>query len=398
MNPAPRDQPGEGMNVNSMALRILRSDGRGPATPIEHLPPTPPSAGWVWLDIRVGGDDTTELMAVSEKLRLDALAVRDAVEDADLPKVDDFGHHLLVVLHELRDDEIGTYPLHCFLTERHLLTVRREHSPSLDALWEQLQNRPELASGGPDELLARLADVLNRRLLSVLEPCEDHLDDLLERAVGAEDTLLGELAGVRRSLAQIRRVIHPQREALDDLRTSTSGLITDAGRRRLSDVFDVAARVGSELESARTAMAEILEAYRGAEARRATAATLVFTVYAAIMLPLALVAGYFGMNFDNLPGLRTDWGWVAVTGGLVAIAAVSLGVFIKLEWIRRPSGRKEGMTLGRALTEAARAPTQVAGAAFEISTLPLRTTTGRVSRRPMDAQEMDPQGQDTGMR
>jgi CorA-like Mg2+ transporter protein len=116
------------------------------------------------------------------------------------------------------------------------------------------------------------------------------------------------------------------------------------------------------------------------------------------MLPLALVAGYFGMNFDNLPGLRTDWGWVAVTGGLVAIAAVSLGVFIKLEWIRRPSGRKEGMTLGRALTEAARAPTQVAGAAFEISTLPLRTTTGRVSRRPMDAQEMDPQGQDTGMR
>ena len=383
--------------MNSMALRILRSDGRGPATPIEPLPPTPPSTGWVWLDLRVGGDDTTELMAVSEKLRLDALAVRDAVEDADLPKVDDFGHHLLVVLHELRD-EIGTYPLHCFLTERHLLTVRREHSPSLDALWEQLQNRPELASGGPDELLARLADVLHRRLLSVLEPCEDHLDDLLERAVGADDTLLGELAGVRRSLAQIRRVVHPQREALDDLRTSTSGLITDAGRRRLSDVFDVAARVGSELESARTAMAEILETYRGAEARRATAATLVLTVYAAIMLPLALVTGYFGMNFDNLPGLGTDWGWVAVTGGMVASASVSLGVFMKLGWLRRPSSRQGGMTLGRALTEAARAPTQVGGAAFETSTLPLRATAGRVSRRPMDAQEMDPRGQDTGMR
>jgi hypothetical protein len=175
-------------------------------------------------------------------------------------------------------------------------------------------------------------------------------------------------------------------------------LITDAGRRRLSDVFDVAARVGSELESARTAMAEILEAYRSAEARRATAATQVLTVYAAIMLPLALVVGYFGMNFDNLPGLGTDWGWVAVTGGMVASAAVSLGVFIKWGWIRRPSGRKEGMTLGRALTEAARAPTPVVGAACEISTLPLRATAGRVSRRPMDAQEMAPQGQDTGMR
>ena len=286
MNLAPSDQPSAGMNVNSMELRILRSDGRGPATPIEHLPPTPPSAGWVWLDVRVGGDDTT------------ALAVRDAVEDTDLPKVDDFGHHLLVVLHALRDDEIDRgSSAHCspraLAFPRCIVEttaeparagfrgVRRASRPARRRTHPAAYVGPRAARGSP-----RRPPRVRRR---------------------ADNTLLGELAGVRRSLAQIRHVVHPQREALDDLRTSTFGLITDAGRRRLSDVFDVAARVGSELESTRTAMAEILEAYRGAEARRATAVTVVLTVYAAIMLPLALVAGYFRMNFDNLPGLGTDW-------------------------------------------------------------------------------------------
>ncbi len=368
-----------------MSLRILHSSGDGPASPLLHVPPEPPPVGWVWLDIQVGDQDSAEVMVLAEKLRLDVLAVRDAIEDTDLPKVDDFGHHLLVVLHGLRKDEIATYQLHCFLTDRHLLTVRRERSPGLDALWAEVQIRAELATGGADELLGRLADVLNRQLRFVLGVCENHLDDLLDRALGADERLLEEVTGVRRRLGQIRHVVHLQREALDDLRTSTSNLISGSGRRRFSDVFDVASRVGHELESARTALAETLEAYRGAQSRRATEGTLVLAVYAAIMLPLSLVAGFFGMNFDNLPGRGGDWGWMAVAAGMLTIAVVSLGVFVSLGWIRRPSGRRAGMILGRALIEAARAPAQVAGVAFEVSALPVRLTVARVRRRS-DAQ------------
>jgi hypothetical protein len=91
------------------------------------------------------------------------------------------------------------------------------------------------------------------------------------------------------------------------------------------------------------------------------------------------------MNFDNLPGLGGDWGWMAVAVSMLAIAVVSLGVFVSLGWIRCPSGRRAGMILGRALIEAARAPAQVAGAAFEVSTLPVRLTAARV-RRGYDAQ------------
>lgn len=368
-----------------MTLRILHSSGVGPASPLLHVPPEPPSVGWVWLDIQVGDQDSAEIMAVAETLGLDVLAVRDAIEDTDLPKVDDFGHHLLVVLHGLREDKIATYQLHCFLTDRHLLTVRRARSARLDALWAEVQIRGELATGGADELLGRLASVLNRQLRLVLRVCEDHLDELVDRALGADEHLLEEVTGVRRRLAQIRHAVHAQREALDDLRTSTSNLISRSGRRRFSDVFDVASRVENELESVRTALAETLEAYRGAQSRRAAEGTLVLTVYAAILLPLSLVAGFFGMNFDNLPGLGGHWGWMAVAAGMLAIAVVSLGVFVSLGWIRRPSRRRARMTLESVLIEAARAPAEMAGAAcLEVSTLPVRRTAARI-RRGSDA-------------
>ncbi len=339
-----------------------------------------PEAGWVWIDITAGRDDHDELAEIAGQMGLDALAVRDAVEDIDLPKVDDFGTFMLVVLHALGDERIETYELDCFLSERRLVTIHEQRSPSVDALWDGVLARPELASGGPDEALARLADVATRRLVGVLDVFDDRNEELIDRALNADADFLIEITAVRADLAALRRAVHPQREALDILRHSISPLVSDRGRRRLSDVFDTASRAAQGVDGARMALAESLDAYRGAEARMATEVTKVLTVYAAIMLPLSLVAGFFGMNFVELPLLANPAGWIIVVGFMAFIALLSLGVFVSLGWTRRTSGRTAGAILGRGLVEAARAPAQLVGAVFEISTMPMRSVAG--ARRP----------------
>jgi magnesium transporter len=359
----------------------MRSDGTGTLS-VETSIPEKVGDGWVWIDVIVGDGDVDDLVALTTRLMFDGMAVRDAVEDFDLPKVDDFGHHLLVILHGLRDDRVETYEVDCFLTAHHLVTVHRAPSPALDALWGRLQESPELAAGGVDQLLGRIADVLTRRLLAVLDAFDDRSDELVDKALAADPDLVADLTAVRGDVAAVRRVLSPQRETLDQLRVSISPLIGDAGRRRFSDAFDVAVRASVGLESARGVLAEVLDAYRGAEARMATDVTKVLTIYAAIMLPLSLVAGFFGMNFANLPLIDNDWGWAIVTGAMVVIAAASLGIFVSVGWMVRPSGRRAGAVLGRGLIEAARAPAQVVGAAYEISTMPLRATTRLGRRRP----------------
>jgi len=362
-----------------MATRILRSPGDGTTTVLSDVPRGEVEQGWVWIDISVDSGDAEELEEIATRLQLDAIAVRDAIVDLDLAKVDDFGHHLLVVLHGLRDDRIETYELDCFLTDTYLVTVHTERSPAVDAFWEQVQTNEYLAAASVDELVGCLADVLTRRLMSVVEAFDRRIDELTGAALEADPDFLIEMTAVRVDLAEVRQVIQPQREALDVLRRSSSPLLSEAGRRRFSDVFDVAMRTAHELDAARSALAETLDAYRGAEAKEATNVTKVLTVYAAIMFPLTLLVGFFGMNFGNLPGLQTEWGWVVVTAAMLVIALISVGVFVALGWIRRPSGRKAGATLGRGLVEAAKAPAHVGGAIYEVTTMPLR---GIVGRRP----------------
>ncbi|NND74563.1 MAG: magnesium transporter CorA family protein [Ilumatobacter sp.] len=348
-----------------------------------------PAGGWVWVDVELAepGEAPHELFAA---LDLDELAVHDAFNEFNLPKFDDFGDHLLLVLHGLRDDErVTTYEIDCFISERALVTVHLDASPAVEALWTAARSHPQLLAGGCGEVAARLADGLTRRLLAVVDAFDVGIDDLIARALVADRRLLNDVAAARADVAAVRRVVHPQRETLDLVRTSETALLSDRARRRFSDVFDVASRTAYGLDASRSALAETVDAYRGAEARSATEVSRVLTIYAAVLLPLSLIVGFFGMNHANLPTIDRRWGWIAVAGLMVVLTALSIGVFVAQGWITRPSGRRAGATLGQGLVEAARAPAQVAGAVFAISTLPLKAGKSLLGRPGDDEERID---------
>lgn len=171
---------------------------------------------------------------------------------------------------------------------------------------------------------------------------------------------------MRADITATRRILRPQREALAEIRRADSQIISTDGRRRFNDVFDVATRTGHGLDAARTALSETLEAYRGAEARKATEVSRVLTIYAAIMLPLTLIVGFFGMNFAELPLIERSNGWIVVSIAMAVVATLSLGVFVGAGWMRRPSGRSAGRALGRGLIEAALAPVELVGTVLEV--------------------------------
>ena len=90
---------------------------------VSKRPESVPPGGWVWIDVIAGEADLPELLELAAPTGLDLLAVRDAVLDVDMPKADDFGDHLLVVLHSLSKGAISTYEVDCFLTRTRLITI-----------------------------------------------------------------------------------------------------------------------------------------------------------------------------------------------------------------------------------------------------------------------------------
>ncbi len=369
--------------MTSMNVRFLHQISRKrieESTPPANLADRDTDGGWLWIDIDPKGE-IDQVVDYLTPLALDQLAVRDALEDLDAPKFDDFGSHLLLILHGLRDDAVATYEVDCFLTENVLVTIHHGRSPSIDALWSRYLLTPEVGAGTVDEVLARLADVLTRRLSSVVDRFDQEIDGLVDAALGTSPHVLESLTAVRTDVAVVRRAALPQREALDAASRSDSPLISPPGHRRLTDAFDVAVRSGHGLDAARAALSETLDAYRGAEARQATEVSKVLTIYAAVMLPLTLIVGFFGMNFEELPMTDRTNGWILVSIVMAVVATLSLGMFIGAGWMRRPSGRSAGRALGKGLIEAALAPVELVGSVLVVPGEAARSANARRRRR-----------------
>lgn len=344
--------------MTSLETRILRADNDRVLAVESQADPDQRGISWEWIDIVVdeGGDVAAKGFATS--LGLDTLAFRDAVYDFDLPKVDDLGSQMLIVLHGLHPDRIATCSVSCFLSDKRLVTVRLRPTPSLDVLHDELLVESGVTVESAGDLLALMADTFGRRHLSILAAFEDRVEGLVESALAADSEVIAEVTAIRQDLAVIAHTARPQRETLDQLRVSRSQLISNAAKRHFSDAFDVSQRVVHDVEAARESLREILEGYRGAEAAKATEVARVLTLFAALFLPITFITGFYGMIFPNLPFGSVLWGWALVTGLMLVVTVLSIRMFISKGWMRRPLKPKSAGEIG--LNDAIRAPVQIA--------------------------------------
>lgn len=312
---------------------------------------------FVWLDVK--DREADELDALGERFGYDPAAIEDVLDIEQLPKFDDYGDHLFVVLHALTTDaadeeRLDTHEVDCFISPQMLVTVRAAPVKGLEWLWEAVQAHPHMAEFGSDELFAQLAEVMGRRYIEVITAIESQVDALADDALAADPNILAEVQALRREEATLRRVLRPQRLVLGSLRSNATIFSTESVKQ-LTDAYDMHDLVVQSLEATRGLLTDTLDTYRGAAAERQAQAATVLTVYAAIMLPLTVVTGWYGMNFSNLPFETRAWGWIVVTAVMVAFALGSWVVFVRAGLLGRPRLRT-GRRLVSGLADAARAP------------------------------------------
>lgn len=310
---------------------------------------------FVWLDVcRWDAGDLDEL---GERFGFDPATIEDILDVEQLPKFDNYGDHLFVVLHALTTDEerLDTHEVDCFLTSQLLVTVRAQPIAGLEWLWDAVQAHPHMAEHGSDELFAQLAEVMGRRYIDVINEVESRVDALADAALQADPDVLAEVQLLRREEATLRRVLRPQRLVIGALRSNVGNFFTGDSIKLLTDAYDVHNLVVESLESTRGLLADTLDTYRGASAERQAQAAAVLTVYAAILLPLSLITGWYGMNVSNLPGTGSSRGWMIVTAIMGLFAIGSWLVFVRAGMVGRPrvlGGRR----LVSGLAEVARSP------------------------------------------
>ncbi|HAX82853.1 MAG TPA: hypothetical protein DCY40_09845 [Actinobacteria bacterium] len=293
--------------------------------PFERLDEVRASDGWLWLDVTDFAH--ADVAEIGTHFGLDALEVEDVLDWSKFPKVEEREDHALIVGHGLSAtaDRLTTVEYDVFIGDRFLVTFHLEDLPGFAWGRSHVVQSGVLNGSGPDLLWARIAEVGAASFRPLVEGLDARIDDLEDRAIAGIPSVPGEVLALRRDSHTLGQVVSAQRDIFRILGSEEYPGIGRQGRRRLTHVYDDYSRLTRSLEAAPVLLASVLESYRGTIAERANEVMKVLTVFAAIVLPLSLIAGVYGMNFRHMPELLWRWGYLGV---MVLMVLVGVGLWI----------------------------------------------------------------------
>ena len=299
----------------------------GPESIAERLS----SSECFWLDILEPGEE--DLALLREAFGFHALAVEDSEQFGQRPKVEGYDDFVFLVVYGWAPDEDGRVEVHCFSTERYLVTVHRDPSPTLDSLREKLEREPTRFPEGP-LLLHGVIDRLVDDFLPVLEGLGDDLDAIEERVFAEpKHEQLEDIFRMKRRLARLRRVLAPERELLARVTGGANELpgMTVEAERHFRDVYDQLVRLAEEIDGDRELANSAIDAYLSTASNRLNVTTKQLTVIATIFLPLSFLTGFFGQNFDWMVGEVSSWQAFVLFGiGLEVLLVIGLVVLFRV--------------------------------------------------------------------
>ena len=145
--------------------------------------------------------------------------------------------------------------------------------------------------------------------------------------------VLRKLNGVKNTLVLLRRLLWPQRDAINGLVRGDSELFDDNARVFLRDTHDHCTQLTKVVESYRELSSGLMNTHLAVVSNRMNEIMKVLTIMASIFIPLGFLAGLYGMNFDKMPELHLPWGYPALLTVMLSVAVGMLFFFRRKGWI-----------------------------------------------------------------
>jgi magnesium transporter len=265
----------------------------------------------LWLDLADTGPDTIALLR--EVFKIHPLAVEDAQEFDQRPKVEDYDDFVYLVAYGARGLDQPFVEVHCFYAEHFFVTVHRDDTSAIGDACRALTRLPTAR-----RLMAlyRLLDSLVDSMFPFLAAFDDRIDALQDQvfAKPTEDELAA-LFTLKRQLVDMRKLVTPQRDMVSSMLSQVVPIpgMTPETERYIRDLYDHLIRISDMVDSYRDLLSGSLDAYMSVVSNRLNDVMKQLTIIATVFLPLSFLTGFFGQNF----------GWMVQRLG-------SLGVFLGL--------------------------------------------------------------------
>ncbi len=270
------------------------------------------------------------------------LAIEDTFTLQHQPKVEVYADHLFTIVRGIdfnaqRDEATGTLrtlKMAGFLSKERLVTVHRAPLRSMEAVRERVVEGGRAPDGGLAQLLYLICDEMMDLYFPVVDAIGEEIEKLEVDVVDSpQREQLERVLTLRRKLSTLRRSMLPHRQVFSHLGASRNEFYDDIGALNFRDVHENVMRLADAIDQQRDLLVNVKDTYLSVISQRTNDVMRVLTVFSAIVLPLSLIAGVYGMNFDHMPELHSRWGYFAVIGAMVTIAASMIAWFRRRGWL-----------------------------------------------------------------
>ena len=296
--------------------------------------------GVIWVDLNNTSQESSEAV-LRGVFHFHHLAIDDALQESNVPKVDDWQDYLYLVLYSLNPTPQHPDPrneLDIFVSPRYIVTYHTEPIPALEYLWQLCaQDRTgRLWREGADHILYNLANEMVKSYGHLAEQLEDNLytieDEIFNRP---RHDIPQRIFQFKRELSSLRRIIAPQRDVFLKLSRDDYAVIDAKDRIFFSDLYDHINQVYELIENLRDRAHSALDTHLSIVNNRMNDVMKALAVVTALFLPLTFITDFFGMNFFQPVFQSSLWtGRVALVVALVSMILIPIGLYV---WMRRRS-------------------------------------------------------------
>ncbi|MFC3173844.1 magnesium and cobalt transport protein CorA [Novosphingobium bradum] len=306
------------------------------ALALDGAPRTPMADGFDWIGLCEPSPAEMEL--VRTQFGLHPLAVEDALNPTQLPKIDVYGTLLFIVARTAEldvGDKIAYGQTALFLGPDYLVTVRFGSSRAHHPVRNRLEANGERLAEGGDYVAHAILDFIVDGFVPILERFEDAVQAMEERAIDSfpEPSTIRRIFRLRRQIRRFERLAGPMHEVCERLATTDLPNIDPAAHIWFRDVLDHVRRTLARMNGLKETLASIVETASLLEQHRQGEMTRQLAAWAAILAVPTAIAGIYGMNFEFMPELHWRFGYFAAIGLITAVCGGLWWRFRRIGWL-----------------------------------------------------------------
>jgi magnesium transporter len=322
----------EKVSVHVYNFDEKRCDERDERDPLQILPLLSDSTV-TWVDVD-GLHDIPLMEKFGKAFQLHPLLLEDVISTQQRPKVDDYGEVVFIVFRMLRYDSAE----HVVTDEQVSLVVGRnfvlsfQEGPGdvLDVIRERIrQNKGRVRRMGADYLAYAIIDAVVDNYFVVIEKLGDEVEKLEQQLIHKPQArMLQVLHHLKREMVFFRKAVWPLREVIGSFLRDSYRPITDATSLYFHDLYDHTIQVMDTIESCRDLLSGMIDIYMSSVSNRMNSIMKVLTIISTVFMPLTLITGVYGMNFDFMPELHWRLGYPFA---LSLMAGITIGMTLYIQ-------------------------------------------------------------------